>query len=317
MPEIKLPSNALNMDIVAKIKDWVYPKEANGDSGNVGSPMRVLIVAGPTGAAKRQHVLAGIYGTNAWPQSKIATADATDSSGENNFLIRTGLTEIDFGHYAGNYRRSATASVNGAIQALSHQRRIRETRQAANDNPSKTKTNSKILNNPVILFRNAQSARDDCVLAALNNAALGISKVIILTERPTVLTYITAAWKTDVILMGEQEGKQKQVAESWGYSHITSHDQKAKSMAENAASVLSAKAGCSVPAIRKLTTDLLKDQHDPCVMAMMILEELERKSKCSKLMAAQAIKKLIDGIENGYRLNLHLEMFLASVACLC
>ena len=46
----------------------------------------------------------------------------------------------------------------------------------------------------------------------------------------------------------------------------------------------------------------------------MIMKELELPGNGEqKKNFCEASKKLIDGIENGYRLNLHLELFLASL----
>ena len=74
MTTIKLPANALDMELVEQIHQWTLSTVAN--------ETRILIVGGPKGIAKRQHTLAGIYGINKWPVSRRATADHNDTSGE-------------------------------------------------------------------------------------------------------------------------------------------------------------------------------------------------------------------------------------------
>ena len=76
------------------------------------------------------------------------------------------------------------------------------------------------------------------------------------------------------------------------------------------------KNGTTVQAIQKLATELQKDQHNPILIATQIMKELELPNNTKqKLCFRDASKKLIDGVENGYRLNLHLELFLATLVC--
>lgn len=301
MTTIKLPATALDMDIVEQIHQWTLSTEPN--------ETRILIVGGPNGTAKRQHTLAGIYGINKWPVSRRATADHNDTSGEYSFLLRHGLAEIDFGMHPGHYRKNATTCVQGAIHALEHQKRLIQNTQYHH-------TNSSVITQSLILFRNCQAARSECVLAALNNAANSKIGVILLTERPTPLTHTTSAWKTDVVLLSKQEGDKEIIRQNSGYLSHSLHDQKAIAIAKQAAKVIRQKNGTTVQAIQKLATELQKDQHNPILIATVIMKELEmpnnpKQNKCF----CEASKKLIDGIENGYRLNLHLELFLATLGC--
>ena len=301
MTTIKLPATALDMDIVEQIHQWTLSTEPN--------ETRILIVGGPNGTAKRQHTLAGIYGINKWPVSRRATADHNDTSGEYSFMLRHGLAEIDFGMHPGHYRKNATTCVQGAIHALEHQKRLIQ-------NTQYHQTNSSDITQSLILFRNCQAARSECVLAALNNAANSKIGVILLTERPTPLTHTTSAWKTDVVLLSKQEGEKEIIRQNSGYLSHSLHDQKAIAIAKQAAKVIRQKNGTTVQAIQKLATELQKDQHNPILIATLIMKELEmpnnpKQNKCF----CEASKKLIDGIENGYRLNLHLELFLATLVC--
>lgn len=301
MTAIKLPEAALDSEIVKQIHEWTLSTQP--------TETRILIVGGPNGTAKRQHTLAGIYGINKWPVSRRATADHNDTSGEYSFMLRHGLAEIDFGMHPGHYRKNATTCVQGAIRALEHQKRLIENTQYHLSSPS-TITQS------LILFRNCQTARSECILAALNNAANSKIGVILLTERPTALTHTTSAWKTDVILLSKQEGEKEIIRQNSGYLSHSLHDQKAIAIAKQAAKVIRQKNGASVAAIQKLATELQKDQHNPILIATQIMKELElptnpKQKKCF----CEASKKLIDGIENGYRLNLHLELFLATLVC--
>jgi len=51
-------------------------------------------------------------------------------------------------------------------------------------------------------------------------------------------------------------------------------------------------------------------------MATLLMKELEvENDENQKKVFREASQKLIHGIENGYRLNLHLERFLASLVC--
>ena len=301
MTTIKLPATALDMDIVEQIHQWTLSTDPN--------ETRILIVGGPNGTAKRQHTLAGIYGINKWPVSRRATADHNDTSGEYSFMLRHGLAEIDFGMHPGHYRKNATTCVQGAIHALEHQKRLIQ-------NTQYHQTNSSAITQSLILFRNCQAARSECVLAALNNAANSKIGVILLTERPTPLTHTTSAWKTDVVLLSKQEGEKEIIRQNSGYLSHSLHDQKAIAIAKQAAKVIRQKNGASVAAVQKLATELQKDQHNPILIATLIMKELEmpnnpKQNKCF----CEASKKLIDGIENGYRLNLHLELFLATLVC--
>lgn len=301
MTTIKLPATALDMDIVEQIHQWTLSTEPN--------ETRILIVGGPNGTAKRQHTLAGIYGINKWPVSRRATADHNDTTGEYSFMLRHGLAEIDFGMHPGHYRKNATTCVQGAIRALEHQKRLIQ-------NTQYKQTSSSPISQSFILFRNCQAARSECILAALNNAANSKIGVILLTERPTPLTHITSAWNTDVILHSKQEGEKEIIRQNSGYLSHSLHDQKAIAIAKQAAKVIRQKNGTTVQAIQKRATELQKDQHNPILIATLIMKELElpnnpQQKKCF----CEASKKLIDGIENGYRLNLHLELFLATLVC--
>ena len=301
MTAIKLPETALETEIVKQIHQWTL--------GAQSSETKILIVGGPNGTAKRQHTLAGIYGVNKWPVTRRATADHNDTSGEYSFMLRHGLAEIDFGMHPGHYRKNVTACVQGAIRALEHQTRLIQ-------NTRYLQTNSPTIRRPLILFRNCQAARGECLLAGLNNAANSKISVILLTERPTSLTHITSAWKTDVILLSKQEGEKEMIRLNSGYLSHSLHDQKAITLAKQAAKVIRQKNGASVAAIQKLATELQKDQHNPILIATLIMKEMEIPNDLKqKRCFCEASKKLIDGIENGYRLNLHLELFLATLVC--
>ena len=296
MTPIKLPAAALNMTIVEQINKWTL------STGKTET--HLLIVGGPNGTAKRQHTLAGIYGISKWPTARRATADQNDTSGEYSFLLRYGLAEIDFGLHAGHYRKNATTCIQGAVRALEHQRATY----------LKSSCDTTLNHRPFLLFRNGHLARAECILAALNNASDSKISVIILTERPTTLTHTTSPWKPDVVLLSKQERKKEIIRQSIGYLSHSLHDQKATLIAKNAAKIIQQKNGVSVVAIQKLATELQKDQHNPILIATMIMKELELPGNSEqKKNFCEASKKLIDGIENGYRLNLHLELFLASL----
>lgn len=305
MSTIKLPGTALDQGILDQIRVWAQSVSFD--------ETRVLIVGGPPGTAKRQHTLAGLYGTSKWPVSRRATADPNDTSGEYSFMLRNGLAEIDFGLHAGNYRKNATTCVQGAVRSLENQQRF-----MTNVATSKSRRGGEARNHPfLLLFRNCEAARADCILAGLNNAANSNISVILLTERPTPLTHTTSAWKTDVILLTRQEGDMELSRRSMGYLSHSLHDQKARTLARNAARVLRARNGVSIAAVQKLATDLQKDQHSPILMATLLMREMEdEEDEGQKKVFTEASQKLIDGVENGYRLNLHLERFLATLVCL-
>ena len=303
MSTIKLPGTALYQGILDQVQAWVRSVSLN--------ETRALIVGGPPGTAKRQHILAGLYGTSKWPVSRRATADPNDTSGEYSFMLRSGLAEIDFGLHAGNYRKNATTCVQGAIRALENQQRFMKNAAAAKGDDSGQRNSP-----PILLFRNCQAARADCILAGLNNAANSNVSVILVTERPTTLTHTTSAWNTDVILVAKQEGEMEASRRSMGYLSHSLHDQKALTLARSAARVLQARNGVSITAVQKLATELQKDQHCPILMATLLMKELEvEDDENQKKVFREASQKLIHGIENGYRLNLHLERFLASLVC--
>jgi hypothetical protein len=305
MSAFKLPGAALDQSLVDLVSAWVQNVSCDETS--------VLVVGGPPGTAKRQHVLAGLYGMSKWPPARRATADPNDTSGEYSFMLRTGLAEIDFGLHAGNYRKNATTCVQGAVRSLENQQRFLKNTTASRSHDAAQHSNPHLL-----LFRNCQAARPDCILAGLNNAANSKTSIILLTERPSTLTHTTSAWKTDVILVAKQEGEREVSRRSVGYSSQSLHDQKAVALAKSAARVLQGRNGVSIAAVRKLATELQKDQHCPILIATLLMKELEvKEDERQKTVFREASQKLIDGIENGYRLNLHLERFLASLVSSC
>lgn len=289
MREVRLRAACLNGEAVGAIRQWLMEPVQEG--------MRVLVVGGAPASAKRQHLLAGICGDGARPVVRPATAIAADVSGNYDFLIRRGVAEIDLGQYAGSHRKSATTTVTGAIQALRHQ-----TTLGSVDHP------------PVLVFRNHQTARPDCMRAALNSAAGTISHVAVLTEHPSAACAIAAVWDVSLLTLPMLEGEIRAKAEECGYTLQTSHDRKAEALATAAVSAITSPGVRSVPAIRKLTTELLRDQHDGGLLAMLIAERLESSGAVDPVDLAKAIEKLMSGLEDGYRLHLHWEMFLAFLA---
>jgi hypothetical protein len=109
-------------------------------------------------------------------------------------------------------------------------------------------------------------------------------------------------------------GTARQQAIGCGYMFQTSHDRKAEALADAAAVAVTSPGVRSVPGLRKLATYLLRDQHDGGLLAMMIAERLEGLGCVDAQILAQAIRKLMPGLEEGYRLHLHWEMLLASLA---
>ena len=289
MREVRLRTACLDGDAVGAIRRWLMEPVQEG--------MRVLVVGGASASAKRQHLLTGICGDGARPVVRPATAIVADASGNYDFLIRRGVAEIDLGQYAGSHRRSATTTVTGAIQALRHQSTI-----GTLDHP------------PVLVFRNHQTARPDCMQAALNSAAGTIGHVVVLTEHPSAACAIAAVWDVSLLMLPRLEGREKAKAEECGYTLQTSHDRKAEALAHAAVGAITAPGVRSVPAVRKLATELLRDQHDGGLLAMLIAERLEASGAVDANDLARAIRKLMSGLEEGYRLHLHWEMFLAFLA---
>jgi hypothetical protein len=222
-----------------------------------------------------------------------------DTSGNYDFLVRKGVAEIDLGQYAGAHRKSATVTVNGAVEALRHQATIHGDAMRCP---------------PVLVFRNHQTARTDCMLAALNSAAGSVAHVVILTERPSAGCRIARSWHVSLVTLPAMGGTARQQAIGCGYMFQTSHDRKAEALADAAAVAVTSPGVRSVPGLRKLATYLLRDQHDGGLLAMMIAERLEGLGCVDAQILAQAIRKLMPGLEEGYRLHLHWEMLLASLA---
>jgi len=284
--EMRLPQSAMDGAAVEAIRRWL--------TGTVQEGMRVLVIGGPSGGAKRQHVLAGICGDGARPVPRPATALASDTTGTYDFSIRRGMAEIDFGMFAGAHRKSATVTTIGACEALRHQPR--------GSMP------------PVLVFRNHQTARRECVLSALNCAAEQLRHVVVLTERPTAACQIASAWEVSLLVLPVLSGVQRQRAVSCGYRLLTGHDKKAETLTEAAVTLLTAPGVRSVPGLRKLAAELIRDQHDSGMLAMMILSKLEGRGAVPAPALCHAVQLLMKGLEDGYRLHLHWERFLVFLA---
>lgn len=281
----------MNQEAVGAISGWLMEPMQEG--------MRVLVVGGPPGASKRQHVLAGVCGEGPRPVVRAATAVPADASGNYDFLIRSGMAEIDLGQYAGAHRKSATVTVTGAVEALRNQRTIKG---AALRRP------------PVLVLRNHHTARADCMLAALNSAAGSVGHVVILTERPTAACEIAGAWDVSFLTLPALSGMPRQRALESGYVLTTSHDKKGVALVESVVLAVTAPGVRGVPGLRKLATYLLRDQHDGGYLAMQVAERLEVGGWVDSRVLARAVQKLMSGLENGYRLHLHWEMFLVTLA---
>ena len=284
--EVRLPRAAMDGKVVEAIRRWLTAPVQEG--------MSVLVVGGPSGAGKRQHALAGICGDGARPAPRLATALASDTTGTYDFSIRRGMAEIDFGLYAGAHRKSATVTTMGASEALRHQVR--------GSMP------------PVLVFRNHHTARRECVMTALNCAAENLKHVVILTERPTVACQMASAWEVSLLVLPVMSGVKRQRAVDSGYRMLTSHDKKADTLTEATVTLLTASGVRSVPALRKQAAELIRDQHDSGMLAMMILSKLESRGAVSTPVLCEAIQKLMSGLEDGYRLHLHWERFLVFLA---
>jgi len=272
--------------VVEAIRRWLTAPMQEG--------MKVLVVGGPSGAGKRQHVLAGICGDGARPAPRRATALASDTTGTYDFNIRRGMAEIDFGMFAGAHRKSATTTTMGASEALRHQSR--------GSMP------------PVLVFRNHQTARRECVMTALNCAAEHLKHVVILTERPTAACQMASAWEVSLLVLPVMTGVRRQRAVDGGYRMLTSHDKKADTLTDATVALLTASGGRSVPGLRKHASELIRDQHDSGTLSMMILSKLEARGAVPTPVLCEAIKMLMSGLENGYRLHLHWERFLVFLA---
>ncbi len=291
MREMRLPAACLDGTVVNTIRSWLMEPAQEG--------MRVLVVGGPPGAAKRQHVLAGVCGEGARPVVRAATAVPADSSGNYDFLVRRGVAEIDLGQYAGAHRKSAMTTVAGAVAALRHQLGLRG---GETEHP------------PVLVLRNHQTARGDCVLTALNSAAGSVGHVVLLTDRPTAACWAAAPWDVTLVMLSELRGVARERAQEAEYTLKTAHDTKAELLADSAVRAVTASGTRSVPALRKLATELLRDQHDGGLLAMLIASRLEAAEKIDRRVLAVGIKKLMEGLEEGYRLHLHWEWFLCHLA---
>ena len=291
MREVRLPLACMSRPVVGAIRTWLMAPVQEG--------LRVLVVGGPPGAAKRQHVLAGVCGEGARPVVRPATAVAADASGSYDFLIRRGLAEIDLGQYAGAHRKSAATTAIGAIEALRHQAGIRA---------------EGLHHPPVLVLRNHHTARADCVLTALNSAAGQIRHVVLLTEQPTAACRIASSWDTTLVMLPALGGIAGARAVEGGYMLRTAHDKKAETLADAAVAAVTAPGVRSVPGLRKLTTELLRDQHDGGLLAMLIASRLEAGGHMTGRALAPIVRKLMAGLENGYRLHLHWEWFLVSIA---
>jgi hypothetical protein len=289
MREVRLRASCMNEEAVTAVRHWLAEPVREG--------MRVLVIGGPPAAAKRQHMLAGICGDGARPVVRPATAIVADGSGNYDFMIRRGVAEIDLGQYAGSHRKSATTTVTGAVQALRHQ-----------------STMGEVGHPPVLVFRNHQGARTDCMQAALNSAAGSIAHVIVLTEHPSAACAIASVWDVSLLMLPMLSGMAKVKAEECGYTLQTSHDRKAEVLSNAAVAAITTAGVRSVPALRKLATELLRDQHDGGLLAMLIAERLEAKGCVPVGDIPYAIRKLMVGLEEGYRLHLHWEMFLVLLA---
>lgn len=284
--EVRLPRAAMDGKVVEAIRRWLAAPVQEG--------MKVLVVGGPSGAAKRQHVLVGICGDGARPVPRPATALASDNTGTYDFSIRRGMAEIDFGLFAGAHRKSATATTTGAGEALRHQPR--------GSMP------------PVLVFRNHQTARRECVITALNCAAEHLKHVVLLTERPTAACQMASAWEVSLVVLPVLAGAKRQRAIDCGYRLITSHDKKANTLTDAAVAALTAPGVRSVPGLRKQAAELIRDQHDSGLLAMMILSKLEAQGAVPTPVLCDAVQKLMAGLEEGYRLHLHWERFLVFLA---
>lgn len=284
--EIRLPRAAMDSKVVEEIRRWLTAPVQEG--------MLVLVVGGPPGAGKRQHVLAGICGDGARPGPRPATALASDNTGTYDFNIRRGMAEIDFGLFAGAHRKSATVTTTGASEALLHQPR--------GSMP------------PVLVFRNHHTARRECVMTALNCAAGHVKHVVLLTERPTLACQMASAWKVSLVVLPVLTGIKRQRAIDFGYRLTTSHDKKANELTDAAVAALTASGVRSVPGLRKQASELIRDQHDSGLMAMMILSKLEARGAVPIPVLCDAVQKLMLGLEDGYRLHLHWERFLIFLA---
>ncbi len=291
MREIRLPAACLDATVVETISEWLSEPVQEG--------MRVLVIGGPPGAAKRQHMLAGVCGTGARPVVRAATAVPADASGNYDFLIRKGVAEIDLGQYAGAHRKSATVTVSGATAALRHQQGLLA---------------EGLSHPPVLVLRNHQTARPDCVLTALNSAAGAIGHVIILSERPGAACWGAAAWDVRLIMLPELGGVARERAAEVEYTLRTPHDVKAETLADAAVRAVTASGARSVPGLRKLATELLRDQHDGGLLAMLIASRLEAGGHMDNRALAIGVRKLMAGLEEGYRLHLHWEWFLVYLA---
>lgn len=291
MREVRLPRTCLDERVVQTIKTWLSEPVREG--------MRVLVIGGPPGAAKRQHMLAGVCGDGPRPVVRMATAVPADASGNYDFLIRKGVAEIDLGQYAGAHRKSATITVSGATLALRHQQGLRA---------------EGMTQPPVLVLRNHHTARPDCVLTALNSAAGAIGHVIILSERPGSASWVAASWDVGLVMLPELSGVARERAVEFEYTLKTSHDVKAETLADTAVRAVTAPGVRSVPGLRKLTTELLRDQHDGGLLAMLIASRLEAGGHIDNRTLAIGVRKLMGGLEEGYRLHLHWEWYLSYLA---
>jgi hypothetical protein len=115
-------------------------------------------------------------------------------------------------------------------------------------------------------------------------------------------------------MLPELSGVARERALEVNYTLKTSHDVKADTLADIALKAVTAPGVRSVPGLRKLATELLRDQHDGGLIAMLIASRLEAGKHMDNRTLAIGIKKLMGGLDDGYRLHLHWEWFLTYLA---